>query len=128
MTSEADREKTKTAPELGPELKLLVRFCICIFVLVIVSVDTERSLTSTKRQVERNPECADCGTEQPTWVSINIGVLVCHECSGAHRSLGTHISKIKSLTLDKWESHTIEIIKALGNKRCNNFWEHTVRQ
>lgn len=58
---------------------------------------------------------------------MNIGVLVCHECSGAHRSLGTHISKIKSLTLDKWESNALEMMKALGNKKCNNFWEHTVR-
>ncbi len=40
---------------------------------------------------------------EPEWASINLGILICLECSGVHRSLGTHISKVRSLTLDKWD-------------------------
>eukprot|EP01048_Picozoa_sp_COSAG05_P005004 COSAG05_NODE_287_length_12131_cov_3.148022_6_plen_64_part_00 len=41
--------------------------------------------------------CADCatsGSERLTWASINLGVLLCIECAGIHRSLGTHITKV----------------------------------
>ena len=45
----------------------------------------------------------------PDWASINLGILVCIECSGIHRSLGVHVSKVRSLTLDKWEEHTVKV-------------------
>ncbi|KAI7835189.1 hypothetical protein BX661DRAFT_135379, partial [Kickxella alabastrina] len=47
-----------------------------------------------------NALCADCGAARPEWCSINLGCLVCIECSGIHRGLGTHVSKVRSLTLD----------------------------
>lgn len=51
----------------------------------------------------------------PDWASINLGILVCIECSGIHRSLGVHVSKVRSLTLDKWEEPTV---KVRGNQHC----------
>jgi hypothetical protein len=42
----------------------------------------------------QNPVCCDCGTLAPEWVSLNLGVLLCITCSGVHRSLGTHVSKV----------------------------------
>lgn len=53
--------------------------------------------------VPGNNKCADCDTENPTWASINLGIMLCIECSGIHRSLGVHISKVRSVTLDDWE-------------------------
>jgi len=52
-----------------------------------------------------NLRCADCAQAGPDWASINLGILVCLECSGVHRSLGTHITKVRSMTLDtkSWE-------------------------
>ncbi|SZF00194.1 unnamed protein product [Blumeria hordei] len=70
--------------------------------------------------------CADCGSGVKTeWVSINLGVILCIECSGIHRSLGTHISKIRSLTLDS-QSFTTDIVELLlltGNRIANTVWE-----
>lgn len=46
------------------------------------------------RKVCGNEVCADCGALEPDWASLNLGVLVCIECSGVHRNLGVHISKV----------------------------------
>jgi hypothetical protein len=46
------------------------------------------------RKVDGNNNCADCGAAEPDWASLNLGVLLCIECSGVHRNLGVHISKV----------------------------------
>ncbi|KAL4177103.1 hypothetical protein KRP22_002039 [Phytophthora ramorum] len=76
---------------------------------------------------EANPSCADCGQEPAEWVSINIGCLLCIECSGIHRSLGVHESKVRSLTLDSWDMSLLALLRdELGNAAVNSVWEHTV--
>ena len=75
---------------------------------------------------EGNKVCADCGSENKVdWCSINLGVLLCIECSGIHRSLGTHISKVRSLTLDTsvFTPDLIEILLLIGNRVSNMIWE-----
>uniref|UniRef100_A0A1J3JW35 ADP-ribosylation factor GTPase-activating protein AGD3 n=1 Tax=Noccaea caerulescens TaxID=107243 RepID=A0A1J3JW35_NOCCA len=77
------------------------------------------------RKVCGNDKCADCGAPEPDWASLNLGVLVCIECSGVHRNLGVHISKVRSLTLDVkvWEPSVITLFQALGNTFANTVWE-----
>ncbi|TQV99862.1 hypothetical protein V2A60_005292 [Cordyceps javanica] len=76
-----------------------------------------------------NNWCADCGSgSKVEWVSINLGIILCIECSGIHRSLGTHISKVRSLTLDI-KSFTVDIVELLiliGNRVSNMIWESTL--
>ncbi|KAI9998838.1 hypothetical protein PInf_003429 [Phytophthora infestans] len=76
---------------------------------------------------EANPCCADCGQEPAEWVSINIGCLLCIECSGIHRSLGVHESKVRSLALDSWDMSLLTLLRdKLGNDAVNAVWEHTI--
>eukprot|EP00002_Diphylleia_rotans_P025729 TRINITY_DN5097_c0_g1_i2.p1 TRINITY_DN5097_c0_g1~~TRINITY_DN5097_c0_g1_i2.p1 ORF type:complete len:502 (-),score=104.66 TRINITY_DN5097_c0_g1_i2:1057-2562(-) len=71
----------------------------------------------------KNRECVDCGARDPDWVSINLGVLMCIGCSGIHRSLGVHISKVRSLTLDRCDPQLLEFMKAIGNHFANSVFE-----
>ncbi|XP_031402971.1 ADP-ribosylation factor GTPase-activating protein AGD3 [Punica granatum] len=81
------------------------------------------------RRVCGNDRCADCGAPEPDWASLNLGVLVCIECSGVHRNLGVHISKVRSLTLDVkvWEPSVISLFQALGNAFANSVWEESLQ-
>ncbi|EEP82934.1 conserved hypothetical protein [Uncinocarpus reesii 1704] len=82
--------------------------------------------TTSSNTSNGNNWCADCGSSSKVeWVSINLGIVLCIECSGIHRSLGTHISKIRSLTLDihSFSNDIVEILLQIGNRVSNMIWE-----
>ncbi|XP_036409641.1 arf-GAP with coiled-coil, ANK repeat and PH domain-containing protein 2 isoform X1 [Megalops cyprinoides] len=70
-----------------------------------------------------NAYCCDCGQADPRWASINLGITLCIECSGIHRSLGVHFSKVRSLTLDTWEPELLKLMCELGNGVINQIYE-----
>lgn len=70
-----------------------------------------------------NEICVDCESSDPQWASINIGVTLCIECSGIHRSLGVHISKVKALILDSWDPEQVKLMTSLGNRLVNSILE-----
>ena len=73
------------------------------------------------RGVAGNDVCCDCGSPAPEWASINLGCLICLECSGIHRSLGVHISKVQSLRLDtkSWTQEMLNGMCQIGNEALN---------
>ncbi|KAF7258448.1 hypothetical protein EG68_04300 [Paragonimus skrjabini miyazakii] len=70
-----------------------------------------------------NRLCADCSAEGASWASVNLGVTLCTQCAAAHRSLGVHVSKIRSLTLDNWEPELLHLMLNLGNRLVNKVYE-----
>lgn len=66
-----------------------------------------------------NKECADCTERLPKWAVVNHGIFVCLNCSGQHRNIGAHISKVKSTTLDDWEPEEVAFMAKMGNVRAN---------
>ncbi|XP_042203677.1 arf-GAP with dual PH domain-containing protein 1-like isoform X3 [Homarus americanus] len=73
-----------------------------------------------------NSDCADCGFQNPEWSSFNIGVFLCTTCATWHRRLGTHVSKVKSLKLDKWDDEQVEQMEAVGNLQAKQHYEQHI--
>ncbi|XP_047629789.1 arf-GAP with GTPase, ANK repeat and PH domain-containing protein 1 isoform X3 [Phacochoerus africanus] len=75
------------------------------------------------RNIRGNSHCVDCETQNPNWASLNLGALMCIECSGIHRNLGTHLSRVRSLDLDDWPIELIKVMSSIGNELANSVWE-----
>lgn len=73
-----------------------------------------------------NRFCADCHSKNPRWASTNLGIFLCIKCAGIHRHIGTHITKVKSTTLDCWEERQIMVMKRVGNTLAATVWEATL--
>uniref|UniRef100_A0A4X1UQ90 ArfGAP with GTPase domain, ankyrin repeat and PH domain 3 n=1 Tax=Sus scrofa TaxID=9823 RepID=A0A4X1UQ90_PIG len=74
------------------------------------------------RTVRGNSFCIDCDAPNPDWASLNLGALMCIECSGTHRHLG-HLSRVRSLDLDDWPPELLAVMTAMGNALANSVWE-----
>ncbi|XP_021703476.1 centaurin-gamma-1A isoform X1 [Aedes aegypti] len=85
------------------------------------------SMQSIRSRVPGNGYCVDCDSPNPEWASLNLGVLMCIECSGVHRNLGSHISKVRSLGLDEWPPGHLSVMLAIGNSLANSVWESNTR-
>ncbi len=59
----------------------------------------------------------------PVWASLNLGCLICIECSGIHRNLGTHLSRVRSLELDDWSNELVQVMTSIGNRMINSVYE-----
>ncbi|XP_042188835.1 arf-GAP with SH3 domain, ANK repeat and PH domain-containing protein 2a isoform X3 [Callorhinchus milii] len=75
------------------------------------------------RRTGRRPEPAERSGHDPTWLSTNLGILTCIECSGIHRELGVHYSRIQSLTLDVLGTSELLLAKNVGNAGFNEIME-----
>ena len=83
------------------------------------------SVRAALASVPGNGQCADCGAPDPDWASLNLVVVVCQQCAGAHRHLGARVSKVRSaaLDLDAWTPPVLSLFARVGNERANDMWE-----
>ncbi|ORZ14535.1 hypothetical protein BCR42DRAFT_417132 [Absidia repens] len=67
-----------------------------------------------------NDRCADCSAKNPRWASYSLGVFLCIRCASLHRKMGTHVSKVKSLSMDTWSIEQIEHLRQTGGNHQVN--------
>ncbi|CCD22421.1 GTPase-activating protein AGE2 NDAI_0A02630 [Naumovozyma dairenensis CBS 421] len=91
------------------------------------TIQVKKALSALLRD-PGNSNCADCKIQShPRWASWSLGVFICIKCAGVHRSLGTHISKVKSVDLDTWkEEHLEMLIKMKNNNIANDYYENSL--
>ncbi|KAK5118410.1 hypothetical protein LTR62_002924 [Meristemomyces frigidus] len=86
-------------------------------------VDPEtRSKLQEIQKTNENNKCVDCGAPSPQWISPKFGIFFCLACSGIHRSLGVHISFVRSATMDALKAGEVKKMELGGNKPWKDFF------
>ncbi|KAL8918101.1 MAG: hypothetical protein Q9208_007541 [Pyrenodesmia sp. 3 TL-2023] len=85
-------------------------------------VRNEKALQELIKTVPGNDRCADCTARNPGWASWSLGIFLCMRCASLHRKLGTHISKVKSLSMDSWTNDQVESMRRNGNVTSNKLY------
>uniref|UniRef100_A0A3Q2PRR1 ArfGAP with SH3 domain, ankyrin repeat and PH domain 1 n=1 Tax=Fundulus heteroclitus TaxID=8078 RepID=A0A3Q2PRR1_FUNHE len=85
--------------------------------------DLTKAIIEDVLRMPGNEICCDCGAAEPKWLSTNLGILTCIECSGIHREMGVHISRIQSMELDKLGTSELLLAKNVGNCSFNDIME-----
>ncbi|KAG5832636.1 arf-GAP with dual PH domain-containing protein 1 [Anguilla rostrata] len=92
-----------------------------------MATEQEKNKRRLQELAERpgNSSCVDCGAADPDWASFTLGVFVCQRCSGIHRNI-PQISRVKSVTLDAWQTAEVEFIASTGNNAAKDKYEQKI--
>ncbi|KAL2020943.1 hypothetical protein VTK56DRAFT_7830 [Thermocarpiscus australiensis] len=82
----------------------------------------EKILQDLVHNVPGNNFCADCHAGNPAWASWSLGIFLCMRCATIHRKLGTHVSKVKSLSMDSWTNEQVDNMRKVGNVVSNKLY------
>lgn len=110
-----------TATTCEPSFRLDFKLVELAWMSHVNKITAERSQRALLELVNQpgNDVCADCKARNPRWASHNLGIFICMNCASIHRKMGTHISKVKSLTMDTWAKEQVEVMRNTGNVKSN---------
>lgn len=90
--------------------------------------DEERDqIFAELKRTKANQVCAECGAPNPQWASSTLGLFICYQCSGLHRSFGVHLTFVRSLNMDSWTPKQMNVMRLGGNERFHKYLkEHNI--